>query len=47
MRHLFIFSLCVMAFLASESLAGEIREIELDDGSVIRGEIAFFGGLAS
>jgi len=28
-----------MAFLVSESLAGEIREIELNDGSVIRGEI--------
>ena len=39
MRHLFIGLFILLAFLVGHLWAGELREIELDDGSVIFGEI--------
>ena len=39
MRHLFIGLFILLAVLVGHPWAGELREIELDDGSVILGEI--------
>ena len=43
MKHLII-ALLVLGVSIGNALAGEIKEIELKDGSVIYGEIVSFGG---
>ena len=44
MKHVIIALLFLLGVTIGNALAGEIKEIELKDGSVIYGEIVSFGG---
>ncbi len=43
-KTIFLIAVLILAFIASSALAGEIREIELKDGSVITGEVVSLSG---